>query len=369
MIPSTRECRFFRAARLASAFFLLASTAEISSALAEPFYKDKIIRVLINFPAGGAADLEGRLFARYLGKNIESAPSVVGFNMGGAGGMVGTNYLGTKAPKDGTMLGYLTGVGGLSTLHPELFRVNFREYNVVGYSPGGAIYYVRTNVSPGVRQPSDLLNARIVQSGGISASSNKDLYIRMTLDMLGVKYNHVTGYMGSGPMLLAFQRGEVNFISDGRASYDQLIKPQLIEVGEAIPVYSDPSFDGENISANKNFSDLPIKPFQEFYKDVKGRYPEGQLWEMYLTLLGANQTLQRVILLPPGVPQEALEILSSAINQLNEMSEFNSDAQQALGFVPEYFTGREISETVRKLTEVKPAIRRSLNDYIKAASP
>src|ERR1700740_1686474 len=77
----------------------------------EPFYKGKRLTLLINFAIGGPADVEGRLFAKYIGRHIAGNPSVVVQNMDGAGGIVGAKYLGALAPKDGTMLGYLTGTG------------------------------------------------------------------------------------------------------------------------------------------------------------------------------------------------------------------------------------------------------------------
>src|SRR5262245_277308 len=73
----------------------------------EPFYKGKRLTVLINFAAGGPADIEGRIFAKYLVKHIDGAPSLVVQNMDGAGGLIGAQYLGEIAPKDGTMLGAL----------------------------------------------------------------------------------------------------------------------------------------------------------------------------------------------------------------------------------------------------------------------
>ena len=63
-----------------------------------PFYKGKRLTVLINFAAGGPADIEGRIFAKYLVKHIDGAPSLVVQNMDGAGGLIGAQYLGEIAP-------------------------------------------------------------------------------------------------------------------------------------------------------------------------------------------------------------------------------------------------------------------------------
>ena len=51
-------------------------------------------------------------------------------NKDGAGGLVGTNYIGEVAPKDGTMVGYLTGAAWRYVIEPESHRVDFKTYRV-----------------------------------------------------------------------------------------------------------------------------------------------------------------------------------------------------------------------------------------------
>ena len=59
-------------------------------------------------------------------------------NKDGAAGLVGTTYLGEVGPRDGTMVGYLTGAAWKYLLDPEQHRVDFRSYEFIGYSPGNA---------------------------------------------------------------------------------------------------------------------------------------------------------------------------------------------------------------------------------------
>jgi tripartite-type tricarboxylate transporter receptor subunit TctC len=71
------------------AFF---GTAVVSSADAKPFYKGKRIVFLGNYPAGGANSTEGRIFAAHLAKHIPGKPRILFRDMGGAGGLVATNF-------------------------------------------------------------------------------------------------------------------------------------------------------------------------------------------------------------------------------------------------------------------------------------
>ena len=57
-----------------------AANAAVATAQAqEPFYKGKRLTLLINFAAGGPTDIEGRLFAKYLVKHIDGAPTIQRF--------------------------------------------------------------------------------------------------------------------------------------------------------------------------------------------------------------------------------------------------------------------------------------------------
>src|ERR1700720_1625916 len=114
---------FTRPAMLALAALLrLAAPARAD----EPFYKGKRLTILINFAVGGPTDIEGRLFAKYLGRHLDGAPNVLVQNMDGAGGIVGAKYLGEVAPNDGTMVGYFTGTGFMYALDPSRFRTDFK---------------------------------------------------------------------------------------------------------------------------------------------------------------------------------------------------------------------------------------------------
>ena len=216
----------------------VACLALINSARAdEPFYRGKRLTLLVNFAIGGPADVEGRLFAKYIGRHIAGNPSVVVQNMDGAGGVVGAKYLGAIAPKDGTMLGYLTGTGFMYALDPSRFNPDFESYEFVAIQGGATVTYVRTDVPPGVKSATDIVKARGLVAGGLAADSSKDIRERLVMDMLGLKYKYVTGYRSSAPARLAFERGEINVFAESTPSYRSIVVPDLIDRGRAIPLW------------------------------------------------------------------------------------------------------------------------------------
>jgi tripartite-type tricarboxylate transporter receptor subunit TctC len=77
------------------------SVADYHPALAQDFYKDKIIRFIVGQAAGGGYDTYTRIIAQQMIKHIPGHPAVTVENMTGAGSLVAANYLYNTAKTDG----------------------------------------------------------------------------------------------------------------------------------------------------------------------------------------------------------------------------------------------------------------------------
>jgi tripartite-type tricarboxylate transporter receptor subunit TctC len=338
-----------------------------SAAAEEGFYKGKRLSVLINYAAGGPTDIEGRLFARYLARHIHGQPAILVQNMDGAGGLVGTNYLGEIAPKDGTMIGYLSGATWRYINDRSPRRVDFKSFEFLAYQPGTTVYFARADIKPGLRDATDIAKAEGLISGGLGADNAKDLLLRLTLDMLGVKFKYVTGYRGSQAARLALQQNEINFYAESPPSYRGLIEPTLVKSGEVIPIFYDPSYDGETFRTPKQMEGVDMLSFPQLYERIKGRPPAGELWDVYRAIIAVNGAMQRLIVLPPGAPPEAVRALSAAIERLNNDKEYAEEGERLLGYVPEFIVGPEVNGRVRKQLSISPGTREFLEAYVKTA--
>jgi tripartite-type tricarboxylate transporter receptor subunit TctC len=305
------------------------------------------------------------LFAKYLARHIDGSPQVIVQNMDGAGGVIGAQYIGEVAPKDGSVVGYLSGTSWIYVSDPERWRVDFKTYEFVAYQPGTTVHFVRTDVPPGIKVPADIAKATGVIAGGLSADTSKDLRLRLGLDMLGVPYKYVTGYRSSPPARLALQRGEINMFSESPPSYRAVVEPDLVKTGTAIPVWWDEVNTGDPPPPQKQMEGLDIPSFPQLYKKVKGTLPSGQFWDAYKTLFEINSTLQRQIVLAPGAPRAAFDALSAAIDRLNKDQDFAAEALKVIKFVPDYPTGPDMSKTVRDMLHATPEMRKFINDYTK----
>lgn len=331
----------------------------------EPFYQGKRLTVLVNFDAGSATDIEGRVFARHFAKQIDGQPQVIVQNIAGGGGINGTQYLGEVAPRDGTVMGYITASAWNYASQPQMFRLDFRTYEFFGFQGGTAVYYVRTDVPPGIKQPADIRRAEGLVSGGVAATTGRDLGIRLTLDILGVPFRHVSGYRSGERARLALQRSEIHLYADTTPGYRGAVEPTLVKDGTVIPLYYDPKWDGRTFGISSQVEGLPIEPFQEFYQRLNGRMPSGEKWDTYLSLITLNGTMQRLFALPPGAPPAAVEALRLALNRLAKDKDYAADALKTIGYVPEYDAAPDVNATVRSALTVSPAIRTFVADYIK----
>jgi tripartite-type tricarboxylate transporter receptor subunit TctC len=350
---------------VATALLLLICVCLTSAVRAEtPFYRGKQITLLINFAVGGPADVEGRLFAKYIGRHIAGTPSVMVQNMDGAGGIVGAKYLGAVAPKDGTMVGYFTGTGFIYALDPARFDPDFKSYGFVAIQGGATVAYVRSDVPPGMKTATDIAKAQGVIVGGLSVDTSKDLRMRLALDMLGVKYKYVTGYRSSSPARLALQRGEINIFSESTPSYRGIVVPTLVQSGQVIPVYYD---SGDFSQPSPQMAGLTILPFDKLYEQIKGAPPSGELWDNYRAINSIEGAMLRMICFPPGTPQAARDALAAAIVKLNADQDHAAEAISTIGFVPQWQVGSGVKPAVDAALAMSPSVRSFLLGYIKAA--
>lgn len=357
---------------------VLASTVSLASvslawiASAEPgaaqgYYAGKRLTILINYSAGGPADIEGRVIARHLAKHIEGQPGIVVQNMDGAGGLMGTNYVGEIAPKDGTVLGLLTGVAWPYASETKPRRVDFKSYEFVAYQPGTTVYFMRADVKPGIKSPLDLGRAEGVVSGGLSAESSKDILLRMSLEMLGRSYKYVTGYRGSNAARHALQTGEINYYSESPPSYRALVEPNLVANGVAVGLFYDSGWDGRAFSKPLQVEGLDMLAFHELYEKITGRTPAGPMWDAYLTVVSLSHAMQRMAVFPPGTPKAAIDAITAGFKGLESDAEFAAEGRKTFGFVPAFRTGPDTNAKIRAALNVSPEMKAYIARYVEAA--
>ena len=245
---------------------------------------------------------------------------------------------------------------------PEKFRVPFRTFEFLAYQPGVSIVFARTDIPPGVKVAADIAKAQGVVAGGLGPENSKDLMIRLGLDMLGVKYGYVTSYRGSPAARLALQQGEINLFSESPPSYRSLVVPTLVKTGIAMPIWYDPIYDGETFGSTRQLEGLSIPSFPELYRQIKGTMPSGKLWDVYRAVITVHGAMQRLFVLPPGVPQAAVDALRAALANSTTTRPIRTRRCEASASCRNGSRARH--QRVRQALTGQPEARAFLNDYI-----
>lgn len=309
----------------------------LQSALAqEPFYKGKSVRLLVNFPAGGATDVVARLTARYLPKHIAGNPTVVVQNMPGGGGNIGANYVYEIAKPDGLTVGVFSGGYLPQILGGSGVRFDLNAMPIIAGVGETSVVYIRADT--GVKSAADILRPlKPIVIGGFTRESNKDLALRMALDLLAVPYRYVTGYAGEAELRLAVQRGEINYTSEGLTGYT-MGGALLAREGIAFPIYQDGLAGPDGVIVRDPRIDIPT--FREFFKTAKGTDFSGPLGEAF-KISAAVRSLGRFVVAPPKTPIAAVEILRRGFRDTFEDAEFKTEAERVLGFQLVAFVGED----------------------------
>ena len=73
---------------------------------------------------------------------------------------------------------------------------------------------------------------------------------------------------------------------------------------------------------------LPDPTFHELYQKIKGTMPSGQFWEIYKAIIAADGIIQRLIVMPPGAPQPAVDAVRAAIARVNVDPAYAEEAER-----------------------------------------
>ena len=331
-----------------------------------PFYQGKNITLVINYAAGGPTDIEGRIIARHISKHIPGQPTLIPQNMAGAGGVTGMNFLGEVAKPDGLTMGYFTGPYNHQMMKTPTLRIDLNKLPFIASVQGVTVCYIRSDVPPGIKKPTDLAKAERFRAGGLSYDSNKDLRFRLAFDILGVKYDYVTGYNSSNDARLAVQRNEIQYHDENIPGYRGVVEPQLVKTGIVTPVYYHDFFGPDGVL--KNSPDFPeLSSFSQVYTQIFGKAPSGIKYEVLKAANLASGNLARVALMPPASPSAAVTALRQAFNALSKDEEFIADAMKVMKYHPRFDIGEDGEKLKQKVLQAPVEVVEFVRQYVEQA--
>ena len=129
---------------------LLALAAAAPTSAQAQRYNGKTITMIVNYPAGGPTDLEARIIAKHLPAHIPGNPAIVVKDVGGAGGIVGSNELGQAAP-NGETIGFFTLDVISQILGNPALKTPYSNFVFIAGVESPLVVYMRKDTPPGSR--------------------------------------------------------------------------------------------------------------------------------------------------------------------------------------------------------------------------
>jgi len=324
----------------------------ITTASADTFYQGKSLRFIVGAPAGGGYDTYTRVVARHIGKYIPGHPSSVVENMDGAGSLIAANYTYNKAEPDGLTVGvWISGQIIRQALGDRAARFDARNFGWIGAPSNGAPTCAIMGYT-GFKNWNDIRDAkRTIRMGGVRRGTSYDDLPAILNNVVGTKFDVITGYKGTSIIKVALQKREVEGACLGWESMTVSNRAMLDAKGDdrLIPFLIHKKLDDPEVSGLPLFTDV-----------IKG---EDNL-ATYRTW-AASYEFQRPFSLPPHAPKERLETLRKAFAETLRDSEFLADAKKSKLFI-EAVPGEDIDGYVKQIYSMSDKVKKNLSFLVRS---
>ena len=306
---------------------ILASVGAVTPVAAA--FPDKPITLVVPFPAGGAVDTLGRIFADKI--NEQTGQPVIVENRGGANGNIGTEAVVRSAPDGYKLLIAANGIATNPTLYPNRPFNELKDLAPVAYVGYAPLILVVAYDSP-YKTFDDLIKAAKAEPESVSfATSGMGSAPHLASELLSLttktKMLHVP-YKGGAPAKLDLVTGRVSFM--------------LLNPLEAVPQVEGKKLRALMVDSPERISQLPDVPTA---KELGYPNLEAKVWWGFAV--------------PAGTPKENIDILNKNINMALKDPEVRKKMQDMAitigGGTPEEFNKYFLDQVDKWAAVVKEA--------------
>ena len=257
----------------------------------QAFFASKTVRLIVGFGPGGGYDSYARMLAPYLSRTLNA--SVIVENRPGAGGLVALNGV-YMAPADGLTIMIVNGTGAA---YSQLTDQQGARYDLakLGYvatlSAPPSLWTVGTHV--GTKTITDAIKSgrkwRWAASGPVDSLSDGAAF---TCEAFKLDCQIVLGYKGSNDAALAVSRGEMDalYVTDTSANH-------YVQANDIIALAT------VGRSRSRFFPELPT-----VFEATRLNADQEWLFDFRHQV----QSLGRILVVPPGMPESRLSFLEAA---------------------------------------------------------
>ncbi|GGE62359.1 type 2 periplasmic-binding domain-containing protein [Actibacterium pelagium] len=343
---------------------MIAAAGIAAPAAAEIDYTGKTIEWVIPFSEGGGSAKWANFYAPLLSEALPGNPTIVVKFMPGAGSTKGANWFQNQEYKDGTTVFSSSG----STQFPYLLgdprvRYEYADWHPVLASGTGGVAYL--NPEDGAKFDGSANNLKDTDFiYGSQGATRLDLVPLLAWEMLGMNVEPVFGVKGRSDGRLMFERGEANIDYQTSSAYLGA-SVGLVEAGTAVPMMTWGALDDDgNIVRDPTFPDIPS--FKEVCEATDGCETSGESWEAWKAFFIAGFPAQKLLFLPKGAPQEAIDTWVTALEEVKARPDFAEISAKRLGIYPQ-MTGETAQLALDSATKVPDDAKAFVVNWLKEA--
>ncbi len=346
------NCSFLMLALMGvSSWVFAAQKAAYDEKAVADFYRGKALHIVVGFSAGGGYDSYSRLIGRYISKYIPGNPTVIVDNMPGAGSIVSANHTFNAAPKDGTVIGNISG----PIILEQLFGTPAVQFDMAKFRylavPVSETYLMIVTRKPGVSKFEEVIGpkSKQVTIGAIPGSTVEHAPV-LVRDVLGANLKVVAGFKGTADVRLAIDSGEVEgffntWTSAKITSFDKIKNGEWLVLAQM----------SENPIKDLIIPNVPTIPV------IAKTNEQRQILKFGTS---TPNEFGKVYVLPPGVPADRAAALENAFANAFADKELLADAKKGkLEIDP--LIGQEIQKLVVEFLGMSPELRAKLHAAIK----
>ncbi len=324
-------------------------------------FSGKTIVEIVNYPAGGPTDIEGRIVAQHLPDHLPGHPTVIVKNMGGAAGLIGANALGEAAP-NGETISFFTMETATQILGNPAIHTPLSDFVLAAGVQSPLVVYMRRDTPPGVNVPADLMKTKDFKALTLNGANSNTLNLTLSLDMLGLTYQPVPAYVGLKEVETSILQNTGQMANTSLSGWIGSAEPALGKL--VIPIWQlTPRAPNGDHPRTANLPDL--QTFEEFYATVKGSpVPANDIrYRALRTMIDPQLAMFRMALLPPKTPANVTAALRKAFNEMWTDRAFLADYTRVLHTEPVLVPGDTGQKTLAELGTVPKEIKDFLVDY------
>ena len=296
----------------------LVLAAPVAIGAQEPFYKGKTISIIVGTKAGDVYDLYPRLIAEYMPKHIPGNPNIIVQNMPGAASLIAANHVYNVSKPDGLTV---------AAIYPALYfdqlikkpeaKYDWVKWQWLG-SPVTSNHLLYMRADTPYKSIDDVRNATTAPKCGATGIASTGYYMpKLMEEVLGTKFDIVSGYVSGQDIDLAVERGELQCRAFTITAY---------HAREPFTSWRKKKFTNILIQTGSK-RDPRLKESPTIY-EAMDRYKVGTAGRNLSKVILAAGDFGRPLVFAPGVPADRVKILRDAFEKTINEAAFLAEAER-----------------------------------------